>query len=350
LDLVKIHEQALITLLPLNTRSRTSVESSVKRHNGTLDRAARFFVKALVPLASNHRGALKANGELRRANGTMYRKTADLVDTSRQLKRETKRREVLEAALERSERHFGQLLERSNEMQHHLRRLNHQLLMAQEDERKKISRELHDEIGQTLTAINVRLSTLRNQVSTDASGLRSRIVSTQRLLQRSLNAVHQFARELRPPLLDDAGLVPALHSYMKSFSKWSHLPVQFTASAAPERLSSDVQIALYRVTQEALNNIVKHAQASLVVVRLQYLRNSTRLLIHDNGRSFQVDQPPSPRLPKRLGLLGMRERVEMVGGTFAIRSAPGEGTTVEAEIPFGTARPKSRTTKKTRRR
>lgn len=256
------------------------------------------------------------------------------------LKHEIVLRKAVQEALEKSERHYGKLLERSRNMQEHLRRLSHEILSGQEEERKKISRELHDEIGQILTAINVRLATLKEEAALNTTGLQKKIASTQRLVEKSMSTVHRFARELRPSLLDDLGLIPALHSYMRAFTKRTRVPIHFRAAAAVERLDSNKRTVLYRVAQEALTNIAKHANASLVTVSIQKLQGEACMKIHDNGKSFQVQPLLNAKKIKRLGLLGMRERVEMVGGSFAVESAPGKGTTIRAQIPFRNGMPK----------
>jgi signal transduction histidine kinase len=257
------------------------------------------------------------------------------------LKREIGHREAVQEALKKSERHYGQLLEKSRRMQEHLRRLSHEILHAQEEERKKISRELHDEIGQTLTVINVKLATLKNEATASTADLKKKIASTQRLVERSMDTVHRFARQLRPPLLDDLGLIPALQSARKDFTKRTRIPVHFTGSATVERLRGDKRTALYRVAQEALNNVAKHAQATLVDVSIRTLRGVACLEVHDNGKSFPAQRALSATKIKRLGLLGMRERVEMVGGVFSIESAPGKGTTIRAQVPFARGRLRS---------
>jgi len=171
--------------------------------------------------------------------------------------------------------------------------------------------------------------------------LKKKIGSTQRLVERSMMTVHRFARELRPPLLDDLGLVPALHAYMKGFTRRTHIPIQFRAFAAIERLDLDKRTVLYRVAQEALINVGKHAHASAVQVSLRRLGEVVAMEIHDNGKSFQVERVLLDKKIKRLGLLGMRERVEMVGGEFAIESAKGQGTTIRVQIPYGRRRLKT---------
>ncbi len=255
--------------------------------------------------------------------------------TARQLKREIERREAAQKALKLSERHYGQLLQRSKQMQDHLRRLSHEVLSAQEEERKKISRDLHDRVAQTLIAINVKLAVLRKDATVNLAGLKKTLAGTQRLLDQSLSTVHRFARDMRPPILDDLGLAPAVLSYAKDFSKRTGLPIRLTTSAAIERLDAEKRTVLFRIVQEALTNVAKHAKAARVDLTIKSLGGTARLEIHDDGRAFHVERALHPGKLKRLGVLGMRERAEMVGGRFSIESAPGRGTTVRAEIPFG---------------
>jgi len=147
--------------------------------------------------------------------------------------------------------------------------------------------------------------------------------------------VHRFARELRPPLLDELGLIPALHAHMKAFTRQTGVLIRFRTLAAVEQLNMDRRTVLYRVAQEALANIDRHANASLVNVDIERVKNVVRMEIHDNGSSFDVKRVLAVKKIARLGLLGMRERVEMVGGRFDVESEPGKGTTIRAQIPFG---------------
>jgi signal transduction histidine kinase len=186
--------------------------------------------------------------------------SVELASLRRQLKQEVILREGVQKSLTSSKRHYDELLEKSARMQEHLRRLSHEILSAHEEERKKISRELHDEIGQILTAVNVKLAALRVQSANNATGLEKKIAVTQRLVERSMNTVHRFARQLRPPLLDDLGLIPALRSFMKEFTKRTRIVIHFTAFAEIERLDSDKRTVLFRVVQEALTNVDKHAR------------------------------------------------------------------------------------------
>ena len=242
----------------------------------------------------------------------------------------------METSLRNSERHYSELLKQAQHLQEQLRHLSRQLLLSQEEERKKISRELHDEITQTLTGINVRLAALKAEATVNTKGLQKKITSTQRMVEKSVDIVHRFARELRPMVLDDLGLVPALHSYLKAFTKRTGLHIHFTTftSGQIKQLNNATRTVIYRVAQEALTNVARHAHASRVDVSLQKLPRAVGLTIKDNGKSFQVQRVLHAKKNKRLGLLGMRERVEMVGGRLRIESAPGKGTTVHAEIPF----------------
>jgi len=230
------------------------------------------------------------------------------------------------------------LLEQSRHMQEQLRLLSRQLLSAQEEERKMISRELHDQIAQTLTGINIRLASLKTESTLNNKGLQKKISSTQRLVEKSVDIVHRFARELRPTVLDDLGLIPALHSFMKSFTKRTGVRAHLTAFAAVERLDTAKRTVLFRIAQEALTNVARHAQASQVEVSIQKLPDCICMKIKDDGKSFQAQRVMHSKRNTRLGLIGMRERLEMVGGKFVVESSPGKGTTVQAQIPLGKAR------------
>jgi signal transduction histidine kinase len=326
LDLTLIHEQALIAQA-LPVRSSTDRARIVKRTGA-------FFAKAIIPLEKTHRLALEANLHLSRLNQALSRRTLDLAASNRQLKKEIKRRQIVEASLRRSERHTGELLEQSRRLQEQLQLLSRRVLSAQEEERKRISRELHDVIAQMLTGINLRLATLKLEATVNTKGLSTKISRTQRLVERSVDIVRRFARELRPAVLDDLGLIPALHSFMKRFTKETGVRVSLTAFEGVEKLSNAKRTVLYRVAQEALSNIARHAQASKGEVIIERLAKDIRMRIIDDGKAFDVERVFRSRRTRRLGLLGMRERVEMIGGRFMVESIPGQGTTIQAQIPF----------------
>jgi signal transduction histidine kinase len=329
LDLARFHEQALITLV-LPTYSPGARDRMIRR-------AGTFFAEAITPIEETHRTAREANAHLQQMIQTMNQRGQDLAASNRRLRQEILQRKSVEESLRKSEQHYSQLLEQSRHMQEQLRLLSRQLLSAQEEERKMISRELHDQIAQTLTGINVRLASLKTESTLTNKGLQNKIASTQRLVERSVDIVHRFARELRPTVLDDLGLIPALLSFMKSFITRTGVRTSLTAFAAVEKLDAAKRTVLFRVAQEALTNVGRHAQASRVEVSIQKLRDRICMKINDDGKSFDVERVLHLKGNGRLGLLGMRERVEMVGGNFIVESAPGRGTTVQAQIPLGKA-------------
>jgi signal transduction histidine kinase len=268
----------------------------------------------------------------------VQRRIEVLAASNQKLQQEIVRRQTVERSLQESEQHQGRLLEESRHMQEQLRRLSHQILNAQEEERKRISRELHDEIAQTMVGINIHLEALTHEATHNPKGLKQKITRTQRLVEKSVDSVHRFARELRPTTLDDLGLIPALHAFMKEFMERTGVHTRLTAFAAIEELNIAKRTVLYRVAHEALNNVASHAQASRVEVSIDKMPDGIRMKIKDDGKSFEVERVLNARGNKRLGLLGMRERVEMVGGTFCVESTPGQGTTVRVEIPVARVR------------
>jgi len=252
---------------------------------------------------------------------------------STELKSEVLKRQHVELALKTSEKHHVLLLTQSRQMQEHLRHLTHKILTAQEDERREISRELHDEIAQTLTGINVRLANLKREAVVNTKGLKGKIAGTQRLVQKSVKIVHRFARKLRPALLDDLGLIPALNSFINGIVERTNLAIKLITFPELQELDVNKRTVFYRVAQEALTNVARHAEAKLVMITFKKRRNTVLMEIKDNGKSFNVQYVLLAKGKKHLGVLGMRERVEMVGGTFKIDSHPGQGTLVSADIP-----------------
>ncbi|MCL4176640.1 MAG: PAS domain S-box protein, partial [Verrucomicrobia bacterium] len=222
---------------------------------------------------------------------------------NRELALEIVRRQVVEAALKRSQQSQNQLLEESQHMQEQLRYLTHRILHAQEEERRRISRELHDEITQTLVGINVHLESLTQQNMVDPLRLKQRIARTQRLVEKSVGIVHQFARELRPAALDDLGLAAALHSFLKDFAKRTGIRVRLTTFAGLEELSDNRRTVLYRVAHAALTNVAQHAEASQVKVSIRKLKDTIYMSITDNGKSFDAQQVLRAKTNKHLGLL-----------------------------------------------
>jgi signal transduction histidine kinase len=338
LELARIHEQALA--------DRIRPATPLAGHRALIRRAGRFFAAAMATSVRMSPGERTAIAQLNRAIKGLSLRSLELVASNQELGQEVAHRRQVEGALRRSERRATRLLQRSDLMQEQLRQLSRQVISVQEDERKRISRELHDVIAQSLTGINLRLASLRQAAELDTRGLVRTIASTQRLVVRSVDAIHRFARELRPTVLDDLGLIPALQTFLKELNARTGLHTRLTASAGIEQLDIARRTVLFRVAQEALTNVVRHAGANRVAVALTLAGGGCRMVIQDNGKSFPVQRTLLAREGRCLGLLGMRERLEMVGGSFAVASQSGQGTTITARIPLATAAEPARNRKK----
>ena len=325
-DLAIIHKQAVVAL--------ASMFEHVDTRDALIRRKGHFFTEALVPMEAAQSVTRKTNRMLQQRNRLLHRHTAALARGNRRLEREVDRRKAGEAAIRRGREQYQKLFSESHVMQKKLRRLTHQIISAQEEERKEISRELHDEVVQTLVGINVELSALGKGAAVGAHNMREKIAHTQRLVENSVNSVHRFARELRPAVLDDLGLIPALLAFSKNLAARKKLKIKMTAFGGVEALGGAKRTVLFRVAQEALTNVARHAHATQITMGITEISGAIRMEISDNGKSFPVNKTLLTRSHKRLGLIGMRERIEMVGGRLAIESLPGVGTTVRAELPF----------------
>jgi signal transduction histidine kinase len=199
---------------------------------------------------------------------------------------------------------------------------------AQELERRRLSRELHDETGQALTSILLGLRSLEESLETDearaaTAGLRELVVAT-------LQDVRRLAVELRPSALDDFGLVAALEHLTASFAEQTGIHVDFGAALGERRLPGEVETALYRIVQESLTNIVKHAHARHVSIALTRMHNSVKAVVEDDGQGFD----PEEAATDGFGLVGMRERLALIGGRLRVESSPGTGTTIAVDVPL----------------
>lgn len=196
-------------------------------------------------------------------------------------------------------------------------------IRAQERERRRIAQDLHDEVNQALTAVSLRLQASIEQAPPD---LRHELTETKRLSSQAMEELLTLARQLRPALLDDHGLLPALHSQVRDFGDQTRIQATFSTRGTVPKLTPEQQLAIYRVTQESLSNIAQHAQAHSVNVELSFV-GRTVLRISDDGCGFVTGRAGG------LGLSGMRERALLAGGRLSIWSGPGSGTRVELTIP-----------------
>jgi signal transduction histidine kinase len=199
---------------------------------------------------------------------------------------------------------------------------------AQELERRRLARELHDETGQALTSILLGLRSLEETLQTDAS--RAATAELRELVVATLQDVRRLAVELRPSVLDDFGLVAALENLTSSFTQQTGIQVDFGAALGERRVPGEVETALYRIVQESLTNVVKHARARRVSISLTRMEGSVKAVIEDDGQGFDPAAPDGGH-----GLIGMRERLALLGGRLQVESGPDGGTTIAAEVPVG---------------
>jgi signal transduction histidine kinase len=206
-------------------------------------------------------------------------------------------------------------------------KLSERLVAAQEEERKSISRELHDEVGQTLNALLVDAGNLQRRIPEDDSQSRELLNSIRKLADTSVNEIRDIALLLRPSMLDDLGLTAAIQWQAREVSRRTGLAVKVRADAEADGLPENLSLCLYRVEQEALQNVARHAQAKSVQIELRQTPGRLILCVEDDGVGF------TPDTLRGMGMVGMEERLRQVGGTLRITSQPGKGTKVVAEVP-----------------
>jgi len=242
---------------------------------------------------------------------------------------------------------YSENLERKTERQYEevarakreLEQLSARLLEIEEDGRRKLSRELHDEIGQALAVLQIEITNAL-ALTEDWPAMRDRLRRARDLAEKTVQTIRNISQLLRPPLLDDLGLVPALQWHLEDFIRRSGIACEFSEDGVEDTLPDAIKTCVYRVAQEALHNCEKHAAASSIRISLRRSDGMLRVEIEDNGCGFELDLKGMPRRDAGLGILGMRERAARVGGSLALDSAPGHGTRVLLCIPLpSTAKP-----------
>jgi len=224
-------------------------------------------------------------------------------------------------------------VQRKEEIRGELLRL---VISTQEEERKRIARGLHDETSQALTSLAVHLESVMASLSPDAEAVKTRLREIQSLAVQILDEIRKVIYELRPTLLDDLGLVAALEWYAENYLETASITVHLETEGSERRLPIRTETELFRIIQEAFTNIVRHANAESVSVSLQFGENSVAMYIEDDGKGFDIEEVMRSRHDERgLGLLGMKERAELLGGLLSIQSQPGLGTKIDVEVPNG---------------
>jgi two-component system, NarL family, sensor histidine kinase UhpB len=239
-----------------------------------------------------------------------------------------------------SDERFDRLIETFNQMvsqqaadAHRLQTLSHRILQAQEEERQRVARELHDEAAQALTSLLVHLRLLERAYTPEQA--QERVSELRELTAQALEEVRRVALDLRPKILDDLGLIAALGWRVDEFNAAGDAVASLTVEGIHERLPRTIELVFYRVAQEALNNVARHAAATQVMLALSSNEGHLSLSVGDNGRGFDTSRPaPQNGTAGGLGLLGIRERMSMVGGTVEIVSTPGQGTRLCARVPM----------------
>jgi len=212
-----------------------------------------------------------------------------------------------------------------------LQRLSGRLLHLQEEERERISRELHDHLGQLLTAIVMDLEWALTHCPQEFSSIHERMQEATRLAQDAIQATRELSATLRPGELKGLGLEASLREYTREFARRSGLTVEFSSNLHDQSLASEVATSLYRIVQEALTNVARHAAATRIDVSLQQTAEQLTVTITDNGKGFDLARVSDPHA---IGLVGMQERARLIGGVLVIRSTPNAGASVTVEVPL----------------
>ncbi len=225
------------------------------------------------------------------------------------------------------------LSQKIGEMQQ-VQQLGISIIKAQEEERRRVARDIHDGPAQLLANIVMRAEFCLKMMEVDRTRVREELCALQDMVRQSLQDVRKIIFDLRPMVLDDLGLVPAIKRYVEDFQSQYGLPVELVIIGSPRRFSMAVEVALFRVVQESLSNIRKHAKASLAMIKIEIRNNKINSVIKDDGVGFNLDGVINSTRREGFGLLGMRERVQILKGEINIQSTPGQGTTISVSVPF----------------
>jgi len=243
--------------------------------------------------------------------------------------------EELSPTLRRLAVAINSMLDRLDERTLQMRALTERAINAHEDERKLIARQLHDDTAQSLSMLIINLDQLTGLIAPDQSDVQTRLMKARDLAIGTLKDLRQTAYDLRPTMLDDLGLAPAIRWYARSRLEEAGIHVRLDiANEVTTRLPPQLETTLYRIAQEAMTNIVRHADAANATIQLARENGHVCLRIEDDGRGFDVAQTPRQAVRRQhFGLLGVRERAELVGGTVNLTSQPGRGTQLEITLP-----------------
>lgn len=217
------------------------------------------------------------------------------------------------------------------ESEAHLRRLSESLLRVREEDRRHFARELHDELGQNLIALRIDINALASDLGTANERISMRLAMMDSVLDHTVDSVRRICEDLRPGMLDDLGLEAALASYVRRFSQQHGIPCDLALTCDDFGLDEPMSTAIFRIVQESLTNIARHAEASYVEIKLEARDEHLQLLVADDGRGMPSEADPAR---KTFGIVGIRERVKLLGGNVSISSVTGRGTRVAVTVPI----------------
>jgi two-component system sensor histidine kinase UhpB len=251
------------------------------------------------------------------------------------LNRIKKNKEII-AKLKENEKKYKKLVRDSLKEKNEIKKLNRKLLIEQENDRKEISRELHDETSQILTSINFDLAVLAKIASKSEQRIRDKIAATHELIIKSVDTIHNFSKKLRPMELDDLGLLPAIKALINDFIKCTKIKITLEAKVKFNKLSELQKTVLYRILQESLTNAVRHANARSIQIKVHFSKknSSLKMQIQDNGKIKKYKDLLQKKSLKGIGLIGMQERAKLINGQLSVVSRPGVGTTVLVLVPM----------------
>ncbi len=322
-DLIRLHHQALTDgVLPEDTAAAARLAPSLEN----------FLLAALAPFEAANRGIHSARERLQQLNGVLAERNEALALSNAQLEEEILLRQQNETALRQSKDRYFELLRQAQAMEDGLHDLSAQVLAAQDDDRKRISRELHEEIAQALAAVNLTVALLKKQAGAGSTFQRD-VAAAEALLAHSMETVHSFARTLRPAALDHLGVQSALQDHAAEFSRQTGIPVEFSPHPALDRLDSRAGEVLFRIVQESLSQIFRET-ATAIKMTATGADDMLHLEITSQRRTPRGAGKPAARPADRLVLLGLQERARSINGLFAIEPLPHGGTHVTIQIPL----------------
>lgn len=237
--------------------------------------------------------------------------------------------QLLNERLEREMKTFENARENAEEARKKLKKISASLESVREEERSRISREIHDELGQQLTGLKMDLAWVNKKLQ-DAD-LSHKMRSMLDLVDETIGTVRKISTELRPRILDDLGLTAAIEWQCAEFTRRTSIPCRFSHDTDDEEFPKNISTAVFRIVQEALTNAIRHSQASKIHVKLNRKQNHLLLSIHDNGRGINEEELENPH---SFGIFGIRERAEILGGQCKITGEKGKGTTIELDLPL----------------